>query len=92
MKASGAKKKPTKEDRRWAKLERLMTKRVYADVNVQYDLDGCVHDVKSNEASNLNNCGVNTQLQFLRESGWSIKQVLKEMCLEVLEKDLVEPG
>lgn len=36
------------------------------------DLDELVHDMKSQEASNINNGGIDEQIDYLLGSGWTL--------------------
>ncbi len=39
------------------------------------DLDDLVHDMKAGEASNINNGGVEAQVDYLLECGMSLEQI-----------------
>lgn len=48
------------------------------------DIDMLVHDVKSNEATDINNKGVEAQVKYLLASGWSAEQILDM----IMDKDI----
>jgi hypothetical protein len=39
------------------------------------DLDELVHDTKGEEAANINNGGIDAQIDYLLESGWSLESI-----------------
>lgn len=52
------------------------------------DLDDLVHDMKAGEASNINNSGVEAQVEYLLECGMSLEQI--EAAVEG-ESETAEP-
>ena len=74
--------------RQWAKLVSALDAHVDAD-NFMSVLDDAVHDAKSGEASYINNGGLESQVEYLRDSGWTIEQVLKELDLDDAQRDTI---
>lgn len=49
---------------------------------MQIALDDLVHDTKSQEASEINNGGPESQVQYLLESGFSLEDIITEINTE----------
>ena len=69
--------------------------KTYGDMNLDelihlcsqkgFDLDDLVHDVKSEEASSINNRGLSSQIEFLKES-FSLHH-LKVLLMDLLNQE-----
>lgn len=42
------------------------------------ELDGFIHDLKSQEASSINNRGVKVQIEYLQKCGISDREIIEE--------------
>ncbi len=54
------------------------------------DLDNLVHEMKSIEASNINNAGVSEQLDYLIESGMSPDQIAEAVKDGLISKEIAD--
>jgi len=43
----------------------------------EVDLDDLIHEVKRDEASNINNDGIDAQLTYLFQKGWTVEEIVK---------------
>jgi hypothetical protein len=52
------------------------------------DLDELVYDMKSSEASNINNGGVETQIRYLLSNGMSLEELKKAIETDIIQTEI----
>lgn len=53
----------------------MITRERLSSVFESEDLDDLVHDTKSGEAADINNGGIDSQIDYLLESGWTMDAI-----------------
>jgi len=63
-------------------MRKNLINQIEKNQEIQFNLDDLIHEVKSKEASNLNNRGITAQLEYLQRAGFSLKEIK-----EIIGKD-----